>query len=270
MKLNWKLIHLTNEQIYNGRLNWHRGIGGGGGEDGDGEDEEQQIPRIPDWDFSHLDRIIETVLQQKPDHNVYLYGSVESAYDSSRPGADVADQAPFIVAITLPNGQVPTRLVGRVNNQTSEENLMTFEELNYSWVTAEDPSFDGRVHYLACNADMSAVPDDEEEAVKHQHCSLFVVTPHDIRTNSHGSYIVDYIKFSFVVRDGVEETESWDRSDGVSLSDHLDMLVDDYFEDSSVEEREVGREGIWQVRSKFDITTMQNLYQLYQSNRLCL
>ena len=47
-------------------------------EDGDGEDEEQQIPRIPDWDFSHLDGIIETVLQQKPDHNVYLNGSVES------------------------------------------------------------------------------------------------------------------------------------------------------------------------------------------------
>ena len=87
-------------------------------EDGDhGEDEEQQIPRIPiDWDFSHLDGIIETVLQQKPDHNVYLYGSVESAYDSSRPGAgaDVADQAPFIVAITLPNGRVPTRLVGSI------------------------------------------------------------------------------------------------------------------------------------------------------------
>jgi len=58
--------------------------------------------------------IIETVLQQKPDHNVYLYGSVESAYDSSRPGADVADQAPFIVAITLPNSRVPTRLIGRV------------------------------------------------------------------------------------------------------------------------------------------------------------
>ena len=58
-----------------------------------------------------------------------------------------------------------------------------------SWVTAEDNSFGEGVHYLACNADMSAVPDDEEEAEKHQHCSLFVVTPHDIRTNTHGSYI---------------------------------------------------------------------------------
>ena len=67
MKLNWRLIHLTNEHIYNGRLNWHRGIPppppprARAREDGDGEDEEQQIPRIPDWDFSHLDRIIETV-----------------------------------------------------------------------------------------------------------------------------------------------------------------------------------------------------------------
>jgi len=75
-----------------------------------------------------------SVLQQKPDHNVYLYGSVESAYDSSRPGADVADQAPFIVAITLPNGSPYPRLVGGVNSQRSEENLINFEELNYSWV----------------------------------------------------------------------------------------------------------------------------------------
>ena len=89
MKLNWKIVHLTNENIFNDRLDWHRGIPPPLlREDGDhGEDEEQQIPRIPiDWDFSHLDGIIETVLQQKPDHNVYLYGSVESAYDSSRPG----------------------------------------------------------------------------------------------------------------------------------------------------------------------------------------
>ena len=63
---------------------------------------------------------------------MYLYGSVESAYYSSRPGADVADQAPVLVAITLPAGRVPTRTVGRLNNQTSEDNLMSFEDLNYS------------------------------------------------------------------------------------------------------------------------------------------
>ena len=274
MTFDWKCVHLANENIYNGQLNWHRGIAPPppppreDGDHGGGDEEQQQIPT--DWDFSHLDGIIETKLQQKPDHDLYLYGSVESAYDSSRPGADRAVQAPIIVGITLPNGRVPTRLVGRINNQRSEEEtLMNFEELNYSWVTAEDPSFGGRVHYLACNADMSAVPDDEEEAVIHHYCSLFVVTQHDMRTNKHGSYIVDYIQFSFVAQDGEEITTSWDRSVG-SLSDEVDELVDIYFEDSSVEDRDVGRERIMQVRSKFEITTMQNLYQSYQSNRLSL
>ena len=97
-------------------------------EDGDhGEDEEQQIPRIPiDWDFSHLDGIIETVLQQKPDHNVYLYGSVESAYDSSRPGADVADQAPFTSPCRTAE---PYSFSWESKQSKVEENLMNFEEL---------------------------------------------------------------------------------------------------------------------------------------------
>ena len=92
---------------------------------------------------------------------MYIYGSVESAYDSSRPWADVAvaDQAPVLVAITLPAGRVPTRTVGRVNNQTTEDNLISFEGLKLTWVTA--PSFGGRVHYLVCSADTTAIPDDE-------------------------------------------------------------------------------------------------------------
>ena len=249
MRLNWKDIHLTNENIYNGSLNWHRGIpppSREGEGDGDGEDEEQHIPRIPtDWDFSHLDNILETVLQKNPRNNVYLYGSVESAYDSSRPWADVADQAPVLVAITLPAGAgVPTRTVGRVNNQTTEDNLISFEDLNYTWVTA--PSFGGRVHLLSCNADTAAIPDDEEEAQMHQHCSLFVATPREIKRDAQGRYKVDHVTFSFSDKDGEEEVESWDRSDG-PLRDHLDQIVDDYFEDSDPEERASARERIEQV-----------------------
>jgi len=91
-RLNLKLLHLTNENIYNGSLNWHRGVPPPPPREGGGKDEEQQTPRIPtDWDFSHLDNILETTLQKNPDHDVYLYGSVESAYDSSRPWADVAE-----------------------------------------------------------------------------------------------------------------------------------------------------------------------------------
>ena len=154
-----KLVHLTNENIFNGSLDLHRGVPPPPPPlEGGGEGEEQHNARIPtDWDFSHVDYIIEALLKQKPDHDVYLYGSVESAYDSSRPGADVADQAPVFVAITLPSGRVPTRTVGRVNNQTSEVNLMSFDDLSYSWVAAEDPSFGGRVHYLICHADTTAI-----------------------------------------------------------------------------------------------------------------
>ena len=100
MKLSWKDVHLTNQIIYSGNLSRLREY---------------------DWDFSHLDVIIETLLHQRPDHDVYLYGSVESAQDHSRPSDDNAVQAPIIVAISLPTGRVPTRTVGYYRNQTVVE-----------------------------------------------------------------------------------------------------------------------------------------------------
>ena len=104
MKLSWRDVHLTNENIYNGSLSRLREY---------------------NWDFSHLDVIIETLLNQRPDHD---YGSVESAEDYSRPSAnndnavqDNGVQAPIIVAISLPTGRVPTRTVGYYCNQTVVE-----------------------------------------------------------------------------------------------------------------------------------------------------
>mmetsp|Transcript_24120 Transcript_24120/g.39254 ORF Transcript_24120/g.39254 Transcript_24120/m.39254 type:complete len:354 (-) Transcript_24120:734-1795(-) len=123
---------------------------------------------------------------------------------------------------------------------------MSFEDLNYSWVAAEDPSFGGRVHYLICHADTTAFPDDEEEAQKHQHCSLFVATPREIEEDDQGRYKVDHVTFSFSNEDGEEEVESWDRSDG-PLRHHLDQIVDDYFEDSDQGERAIARERIEQA-----------------------
>ena len=74
-------------RIYNGSLDRHRGVPPPPPPplEGGGENEEQHNSKIPtDWDFSHVDYIIETLLRQKPDHDVYLYGSVESAYEPSR------------------------------------------------------------------------------------------------------------------------------------------------------------------------------------------
>eukprot|EP00986_Skeletonema_menzelii_P013813 scaffold8428_cov151-Skeletonema_menzelii.AAC.11 len=51
---------------------------------------------------------------------------------ASRPWADVADQAPVLVAITLPAGRVSTRKVGRANNQTTEDIPTSLRELRQS------------------------------------------------------------------------------------------------------------------------------------------
>ena len=58
MKLSWKAslgwkdnIHLANEYICDGRLTRLREYG---------------------WDFSHLDNIIETLLNRMPNHDVYI------------------------------------------------------------------------------------------------------------------------------------------------------------------------------------------------------
>jgi len=115
MKLSWKDVHLTNEIIYNGNLSRLREY---------------------NWDFSHLDVIIETLLNQRPDHDVYLYGSVESAEDYSRPSANNAVQAPIIVAISLPTGRVPTHTMGYYRNQTVVERINSFNHLSYNWARA--------------------------------------------------------------------------------------------------------------------------------------
>ena len=230
MKLSWKDIHLTNEYIYDERLTRHRGHG---------------------WDLSHLDNITETLLNRMPNlpnHDVYLfYGVVQSAHDSSRPGSCEHDQAPIIVAVSLPTGRVPTRTVGRMNNQTSQLSLISFDDLSYDWAPATDPSYGGRLFYLVCNADYSAVPDDENEARKHEYSSLFVVTPQDFATNAGGDYRVNYVNFSFLDEDGEEETLSRTRSDDPPLPDHLDQIVADHFEGVEEEERVRARGRIEQV-----------------------
>jgi len=227
MKLSWRDVHLTNENIYNGSLSRLREY---------------------NWDFSHLDVIIETLLNQRPDHDVYLYGSVESAQDHSRPSAnndnavqDNGVQAPIIVAISLPTGRVPTRTLGYYCNQTVVEHIYSFDHLNYNWTRAEDPCYSNRLYYLTCCTDFSSVPDADSAAYyEHEHTSLFVLTPRDITTNTHGNFVVDSLTFDFTDEDGEECTESWDRSDDAPLREHLDEIVDIHFRDASEEVRARG------------------------------
>ena len=120
--------------------------------------------------------------------------------------------------------------------------LISFEDLKYLGYCSF-LRWEGALSRLL-QADTTAIPDDEEEVQKHQHCSLFVVTTRDAQ----GRYKVDHVTFSFSNEDedGEEEVESWDRSNG-PLRHHLDQIVDDYFEDSNPGERAIARERIEQV-----------------------
>ncbi len=67
-----------------------------------------------------------------------------------------------------------------------------------------------RLYYLTCDADFSSVPDADSAAYyEHEHTSLFVLTPRDITTNTHGNFVVDSLTFDFTDEDGEECTESW-------------------------------------------------------------
>ena len=214
MNLHWKNILITNENLYNGNLTRLR-------------------ESDHNWDFSHLQATITTLLSQKPDRDLYLFGNVESAQDISRVAATEAFQAPTLTAIVIPTGRVPTRTAAFHSNQTNEETIYSFEDIGYQWVRADDPCYNGRVYYLACNVDLSSVPTVEFDANKHEMISPFTITPHDIRRTQHNKLQIDFLKFNFIDGDGDACQGVWDRKYDGPLNEYLDGLVDDYFPDGA-------------------------------------
>ena len=209
MKLTLASLHLVNENVYNGN-----------------------IGRIlaANWDFKHIDLIIEKLLQDKPNHDLYLYSTVESAYDHRRPSANFDDQAPIIVIIAIPSGCVPTRLMGYRNNQTGEECVHPFERYQFHWAQAQDPSYHDRVYYLACGDDFSSVPDQNSAAYKvHEFLSPFIPTPRDMNLE------VGYVQFHFEDLNGDEHSSSWYPQEE-PLNVLLDRLMATFFRDDSDDE----------------------------------
>ena len=183
------------------------------------------------WNFLHLDHIIEKLLKDKPRHDLYLYGTVESAYDKSRPSARIDDQAPIIAIIALPSGRVPTRTVGYHNNQTGEERFHPFEHFQFHWALAQDQSYRNRVYYLACRADFSSVPEDGSAPYHdYEHSGLFIPTTRDINLE------VDDVPFHFEDLDGVQHSFSWRPQDEPDLNAFLDQVMATFFKNDSDDE----------------------------------
>eukprot|EP00984_Skeletonema_dohrnii_P011440 scaffold4575_cov91-Skeletonema_dohrnii-CCMP3373.AAC.1 len=138
MKLSWKAsiswkdnIHLANEYICDGRLTRHREYG----------------------------------------HREYGCGTSHIEIISSRLYSIKCPIAIIIIIAvsltTVPTSwATPPRTIGRIDNQISEDSVISFDYLSDDWAPATDPSYGDRLFYLVCNADYSAVPDDMNEAEK--------------------------------------------------------------------------------------------------------
>ena len=112
--LPWRKIHLIKENIYNGSLlKLYSG----------------------DWDFSHLNNSVAALLEANLDSSIYLYGSVKSCGVGLN--GDLAPQAPYITAIIVPQGHIPTNMVGHYNNQACKEEIHPFEYAKYRWIQAK-------------------------------------------------------------------------------------------------------------------------------------
>mmetsp|Transcript_14958 Transcript_14958/g.25490 ORF Transcript_14958/g.25490 Transcript_14958/m.25490 type:complete len:104 (-) Transcript_14958:331-642(-) len=100
-----------------------------------------------------------------------IYGSVNSAYDSSRPGSHARDdQVPIIIAVSLSTFPTNWASVYSYNWKDRQSNIRgqrhLFDDLSDDWAPATEPSYGDRLFYLVCKADYSVVPDDKNEAEK--------------------------------------------------------------------------------------------------------
>mmetsp|Transcript_19979 Transcript_19979/g.31406 ORF Transcript_19979/g.31406 Transcript_19979/m.31406 type:complete len:169 (+) Transcript_19979:16-522(+) len=157
--LPWKKIHLIKENIYDGSLlKLYSG----------------------DWEFSHLDNSIAALLEANLDSSIYLYGSVESCGVGLN--GDLAPQAPYITAIIVPQGHIPTNMVGHYNNQACKEEIHPFEYAKYRWIQAKAQEFQNRVYHLVCDADMVWASEEKNaDYYFHEHTNnLFTIVPADL------------------------------------------------------------------------------------------
>ncbi len=250
MRFDWELVHIIGVNPYGGNLEQLRGglpIG-----------DERTIVA---WDFPHLHDAIKALLQDNDDRDVYIYGSVQSAYDSGRRGAQIADKAPVMHIITLPSGRIPTQIVASKSGDDDdvyEEDFYAFRDLHLSWVRVEHPDFAGRgVYRLDCNS----VPDDEQAGVVHEGTSLYLLTSRDTERDAEGEFNVESVPFEYCDENGNMIMTRWNQSQHRPLQDCFDELVRDDFANSAPEEQVRARRRIEEV--SIHIQLLQLLFNIY-------
>jgi hypothetical protein len=180
------------------------------------------------WDWSHLPVAMQQILRSNQKCSVYFYGTASCVNPT---GADYI-QAPVLTAIVLPTSYGPPTVAAlRYNNQSANDELLTFDYLGYSWKESDDPWSKGRVFYLAYDPESSSVPDSEEDpsSYDHEYSTLYLPRPKEFKTDKNGKLIIDQVTFSFKDAEGETDYKVWD---GVKdLDGFIGEVFDEHFKE---------------------------------------
>lgn len=231
MAFHWENIHITGVNTGDPLLQLRRGLSIDG-------------VRLPtDWDFSHLPTHINTILKNNYGKDVYIYGSVQSAYDDTRKGAQLSDKAPVMNIITLPSGCVPTRFV----YVKVEGELRSFDDMGYEWVQVVDPCFNGKgkVYHLALVSSDEVI---ENEAEENEGTALYLMTSSDAGRDTKGRIKVEHVEFK-VLDENEEEVleEFFYPGHDDPPQDLYDGIIQEHFANSTPEDQTIARARIEEV-----------------------
>ena len=170
------------------------------------------------WDFSHApSQIIDVV--EKQDCNIFLYGF---------PLTPNSHQAPVYAGILMPrNAGPPTNMMCVADNQdTSSEQLVSFNEFGYSWQQSADPDHNGQVYSLTCSKDFGSM--SEEDSNRLEYGNLFMPYPELLSTNRDGKLNVETVHFSCTMLDGELDTGTWYPKE-MNFKECIDGFVEAYY-----------------------------------------
>ena len=127
------------------------------------------------------------------------------------------------------NAGPPTNMMCVADNQdTSSEQLVSFNEFGYSWQQSADPDHNGQVYSLTCSKDFGSM--SEEDSYRLEYGNLFMPYPELLSTNRDGNLNVETVHFSCTMLDGELDTGTWYPKE-MNFKECIDGFVEHYYND---------------------------------------
>ena len=162
-------------------------------------------------DFTHLTSALASLRQAHPTADFFLAVFKEG-------------NTPVVVTFIVPQGFVPTTLVGYYNEDQGTDEIYPFDAVGYSWVQVE--GVEGGAQFLVCDKEDSLLPINS----KQNGGCIFIIPPAYLKRNKgKRKPSVSLVTYTFLDGNDNEQSTSWDRSIQPSMDDHVSNIIKDYF-----------------------------------------